>query len=110
VRESEPILVVEDDPASREVIVALLAQAGLSAVAVSDAATALAWLEGELPAVVLLDVMLPGMDGFELLRRIRNTEGWADLPVVVLTALDSEEAIERSFASGADDFCSKPVR
>jgi len=110
VRETEPILVVEDDAASREVIVALLAQAGLSAVAVSDAATALEWLEGELPSVVLLDVMLPGMDGYELLRRLRESEAWAHLPVVVLTALDSETAIERSFAGGADDFCSKPIR
>ncbi|HVW24690.1 MAG TPA: PAS domain S-box protein [Polyangiaceae bacterium] len=110
VRESEPILVVEDDAASREVIVALLGRAGLPAVAVADATTALEWLEGELPSLVLLDVMLPGMDGYELLQRFRKTEAWAHLPVVVLTALDSEEAIERSFACGADDFCSKPVR
>lgn len=106
----EPILVVDDDPASREVVVDLLAHAGLSAVAVPSGEAALEWLEGELPAVILLDLMMPGIDGYEVLRRIRGTPRLAALPVVVVTALDSEDEVTRAFASGADDYVHKPLR
>jgi PAS domain S-box-containing protein len=107
---SEPILVVEDDAASRELVVELLAEAGLSALAVPNGEAAMAWLDGELPSMVLLDLTMPGIDGYEVLRRIRNTQGLAHLPVVVMTALDSDDEVERAFAAGADDFVQKRLR
>ena len=70
---SEPILVVDDDGASRELVVDLLGNAGLPAVAVPDGEAALAWLEGELPSMILLDLMMPGVDGYGVLRHVRGT-------------------------------------
>lgn len=110
VASGERILVVEDDPSSREVVVELLAQAGLPAVAVPDGDAAIAWLDGDLPTVVLLDLMMPGRDGYDVLRHIRATPRLAELPVVVMTAFDSDQEVHRAFASGADDYVHKPLR
>jgi PAS domain S-box-containing protein len=110
VAKSQPVLVVEDDSTSREIVVELLAQSGLPAVAVPDGPAALDWLEGELPCVVLLDIAMPGMDGYEVLRHIRGTPRLAELPVVVMTAFDSAEEVQRAFSSGADDYVHKPLR
>jgi PAS domain S-box-containing protein len=107
---SEPILVVDDDGASRELVVDLLGNAGLPAVAVPDGEAALAWLEGELPSMILLDLMMPGVDGYGVLKHVRGTPRLADLPVVVMTAFDSDEEVERAFATGADDFVQKRLR
>lgn len=106
----EPILVVDDDTVTREAIVDLLVGASLKAVAVPDGPSALEWLEGELPSLVLLDVTMPKMDGYEVLRRIRETPHLSSLPVVVMTALDSDGQVERAFAAGADDFVQKRLR
>jgi PAS domain S-box-containing protein len=110
VAQSQPVLVVEDDSTSREIVVELLAQSALPAVAVPDGAAALEWLEGDLPCVVLLDIAMPGMDGYEVLRHIRGTPRLADLPVVLMTAFDSAEEVQRAFSSGADDYVHKPLR
>lgn len=101
---------MDDDSTSREIVVELLAQSALPAVAVPDGATALEWLEGELPCVVLLDIAMPDMDGYEVLRHIRGTPRLADLPVVLMTAFDSAEEVQRAFSSGADDYVHKPLR
>lgn len=106
----EPILVVDDDGASRELVVELLGAAGLPAVAVPDGEAALAWLEGELPSMILLDLMMPGIDGYGVLKHVRGTPRLAELPVVVMTAFDSDEEVERAFATGADDFVQKRLR
>ncbi len=107
---AEPILVVDDDTVTREAIVDLLVGASLKAVAVPDGPSALEWLEGELPSLVLLDVTMPKMDGYEVLRRIRETPHLSSVPVVVMTALDSDGQVERAFAAGADDFVQKRLR
>lgn len=88
----------------------LLGQAGLPALAVPDGDAAVAWLDGDLPTVVLLDLMMPGRDGYDVLRHIRATPRLAELPVVVMTAFDSDEEVHRAFASGADDYVHKPLR
>jgi PAS domain S-box-containing protein len=110
VAQSQPVLVVEDDSTCREIVIELLAQSGLAAVAVPDGLAALDWLEGELPSVVLLDIEMPGMSGYEVLSHIRGTPRLADLPVVVMTAFDSAEEVQRAFSSGADDYVHKPLR
>ena len=83
---SEPILVVDDDGASRELVVDLLGNAGLPAVAVPDGEAALAWLEGELPSMILLDLMMPGVGGHEVLSRLKSDPETADIPVVIVTS------------------------
>src|SRR6185503_11223163 len=71
---------------------------------------AISWLARTVPAVVLLDLLMPPPDGFEVLKFIRGRSELAETPVVVLTALDSDEEIQRVFASGADDYVHKPFR
>ncbi len=104
------ILVVDDDAVSRHVLGQTLAGAGLRCVTVGSGGEALAWLETSVPAVVLLDLLMPAPDGYAVLRHIRARPHLADIPVVVLTALDSDEEIQRVFSSGADDYVHKPFR
>jgi len=104
------ILVADDDAVSRHVLGQTLAGAGLRCVTVGSGGEALAWLENSVPAVVLLDLVMPAPDGYAVLRHIRARPHLADVPVVVLTALDSDDEIQRVFSSGADDYVHKPFR
>ncbi len=101
---------VDDDAVSRHVLGQTLAGAGLRCVTVGSGGEALAWLENATPAVVLLDLVMPAPDGYAVLRHIRARPHLADVPVVVLTALDSDDEIQRVFSSGADDYVHKPFR
>lgn len=105
-----PILVVDDDAVSRHVLVHTLTTAGLSPVPVADGELALSWLEHNHPSLILLDLVMPGADGYAVLRHIRSHAKLNDVPVVVLTALDSDEEIRKIFAEGADDYVHKPFR
>ncbi len=104
------ILVVDDDAVSRHVLTQTLTNAGLEATDVASGTAALAWLEQNVPALVLLDLVMPEPDGFAVLRYIRARPELADIPVVVLTALDADEEVQRVFSSGADDYVHKPFR
>lgn len=105
-----PILVVDDDAVSRHVLREALTAEGLTCEAMAGGAAALAWLEVNRPAAVLLDLVMPEPDGFAILRYVRARKHLADVPVVVLTGLDADDEIERVFASGADDYVHKPFR
>lgn len=105
-----PILVVDDDTVSRHVLVQALAQAELPHVAVASGAEALQTLETLRPSLILLDLVMPAPDGYEVLRRIRSQAETRDIPVVVLTALDADDEIARAFEAGADDFVRKPFK
>jgi PAS domain S-box-containing protein len=104
------ILVVDDDAVSRHVLGQTLSGAGLRCITVASGGEALAWLERSTPAVVLLDLVMPDPDGYAVLRHIRARAHLAEVPVVVLTALDSDDEIQRVFSSGADDYVHKPFR
>jgi PAS domain S-box-containing protein len=105
-----PVLVVDDDAVSRHVLAQALGGAGLGTVVRSSGSEALAWLADNLPSLVLLDLVMPPPDGFAVLRALRNDPRTVDLPVVVLTALDSDDDVARAFEVGADDFVRKPFR
>jgi PAS domain S-box-containing protein len=107
---SAPVLVVDDDAVSRHVLAQALGAAGLTTAVVSSGADALAWLAEATPALVLLDLVMPPPDGFAVLRSMRNDARTADVPVVVLTALDSDDDVARAFEMGGDDFIRKPFR
>jgi two-component system response regulator RegX3 len=100
------ILVVEDEPALREGLVDLLSGAGHSVEAVGDGESALR--RGSDPAIgfLLLDLMLPRLDGIEVCRRLRELR--PDLPILVLTARGSEDDKVRGLRAGADDYVTKP--
>lgn len=106
----DPVLVVDDDAVSRHVLAQALQAAGLTSVVVGSGDEALAWLEKNLPSLVLLDLVMPPPDGYTILRKLRSDIKTSDLPVLVLTALDSDEDVARAFADGADDFVKKPFR
>jgi signal transduction histidine kinase len=103
------ILIVDDEPTARETVVAMLEGENYDLQLAKDGLQALKVLENIQPDLILLDIMLPGMDGFEVCRRIRATPRLAEVPVVMLTALDDRDSLLRGIESGADDFLSKPA-
>lgn len=103
--EGRRVLVVEDDPVVRDVLIGYLRQAGFTVSAVPDAFAALDDLERSRADVVVLDRMLPGIDGIEVCRRLR---AWSMVPVLLLTALGSEEDRIKGLEAGADDYIVKP--
>ncbi|GAC1402631.1 MAG: hypothetical protein NVSMB64_02770 [Candidatus Velthaea sp.] len=102
------ILVVDDDRNLRTIISTNLELAGYGVKTAGDSTSALALLDREIPDLIVLDVMLPGMDGYELCRRIRRHPTCAHVPIVMLTArADTDDAVT-GFEAGADDYISKP--
>ena len=99
---------VEDDTNIRELTVYALKQAGIEARGCADDAEFRQACQEELPSVVLLDIMLPDTDGLAILARIRHTPELADVPVMMLTAKDSELDTVRALDGGADDYLAKP--
>jgi signal transduction histidine kinase len=103
------ILIVDDEPTARETVVAMLEGEEYDLQLAKDGMQALEMLEHVQPDLILLDVMLPGMDGYDVCRRIRATPRLAEVPVIMLTALDDRDSLLRGIESGADDFLTKPV-
>jgi DNA-binding NarL/FixJ family response regulator len=101
------ILVVDDTPANAELLEASLSPRGYRVQIASSGAEALAQMGTEPPDLVLLDVLMPGMDGFEVCRRLRADPVTSFLPVVMITATAGQERV-RAIQAGADDFLSKP--
>jgi adenylate cyclase len=104
------VLVVDDDPDMAGFLARLLVKQGLQAEIVSDGFAALKQIAASPPDMVLLDVQMPGPDGFEICRRLKGSEATALLPVVLVTALEDQDSRVRGIEAGADDFLSKPVR
>jgi signal transduction histidine kinase len=103
------VLIVDDDLTARETLVAMLEGEGYNLQLAKDGTQALQMLEQIQPDLILLDVMMPGMDGYEVCRRIRSTPQLAEVPIILLTALDDRASLVRGIESGADDFLSKPA-
>lgn len=105
------ILVVEDDATTAQVIEFLLQEHAFDVTVAADSTAALAALAARpLPDAVLLDVMLPGKDGFAILRYIRSTPRLAQLPVIMVTAQVSDEHVMRGLKEGADGYVFKPFK
>lgn len=104
----EKIYCVEDDDAIRELVLYALASSGYAGEGFAEGSSFLAALEKSPPDLVLLDIMLPGENGLELLRRLRERPATARLPVIMLTAKTSEYDRVKGLDSGADDYISKP--
>jgi DNA-binding response OmpR family regulator len=100
------ILIVDDDPSLRASLAAFLSRSGFAVSSVPDGAAALATLETERPDLVLLDVLMPGLDGRAALRQMRRDGNWT--PTILLTQVG--DAVERAMAleDGADDYLNKP--
>lgn len=102
------LLVVDDEPSARQTIEMLLLKEKYGLVFASNGPEALTLLETVEPDVILLDVMMPGMDGFEVCRRLKQHGVWRHIPIILVTALDTKQDLARGLDAGADDFLHKP--
>jgi two-component system phosphate regulon response regulator PhoB len=102
------ILIVEDEDAIRGMLMMVLEQAGFEPVAASDAEDAQKVLDENLPDLILLDWMLPGLSGVEWARRLKKDQTYRELPIILLTARGEEEDKVRGLEIGADDYMTKP--
>jgi len=103
------ILVVDDVEANVRLLEAKLTIEYYDVVTCTDGATALSLAEAEQPDIILLDVMMPGMDGFETCRRLKADPATKHIPVVLVTALDGRQDRIKGLEAGADDFVTKPL-
>lgn len=106
--ETGKLLVVDDDHLNREMIARRLEHMGFKIVLAADGLEALAALRREAFDLVLLDVLMPELDGFETLERIKANDRWRTIPVVMLSALDDADSTARCITAGAEDYVPKP--
>lgn len=102
------LLVVDDDMINREMMSRRLDYMGFDVVLAEGGEQALELLGECLPDLILLDILMPGIDGFQTLERIKAKPEWAEIPVIMLTALDDAESTGRCIAAGAEDYAAKP--
>lgn len=102
------VLIVDDEYISRETLQSVLEGEGYELEMAENGFQAIEKARELLPDVILLDVMMPGMTGFEVCQRIRSDPQIAEIPIIILTALDDRESLLNALKAGADDFISKP--
>jgi len=105
---SSTVLVVDDEDSGSQTLEAILEGEGYNIEMAENGMQALEKARAILPDVILLDVMMPGMTGFEVCKHVRNDPLLAEIPIIVLTALDDRESLLTALKAGADDFISKP--
>jgi len=103
------ILVVDDNQQNLELLQAYLEDMDCETVSANDGLQALKIVGKNAPDLILLDVMMPKMSGFEVCKRVKNDPKTGDIPIIMVTALNEFGDIERGIDSGTDDFISKPV-
>ena len=103
------VLVVDDNQQNLELLQAYLEDIDCRTIPATDGAEAMEIVAKQPPDLILLDVMMPKMSGFEVCKRIKNSPQTSDIPIIMVTALNELGDIERGIDSGTDDFLSKPV-
>ena len=104
------ILVCDDDPNSREIVQTFLESRGYSVLTAANGEAALAAVQGQRPDLILLDVMMPGMDGWEVARTLKDQADYADIRVVMMTARSDFSDKQKGLQAGADDYLVKPIQ
>jgi diguanylate cyclase (GGDEF)-like protein len=109
-REDAPVvLVVDDDRSTRSALRHALHRSGFRVEEAGDGTGALAWLESNSADAILMDALMPEMDGFSACAALKQQPRWKDIPVLMITALEDRQSIERAFEAGASDFIPKPI-
>ena len=103
------VLVVDDNAVSRELIRELLGSPDLRVMEAADGGEALRTAAAHRPDLILMDLQMPGLDGFATLRTLKQDLGLQDLPVIAMTAFAMQGDRERALAAGFDDYVSKPI-
>ncbi|MFZ2269555.1 MAG: EAL domain-containing protein [Azonexus sp.] len=110
VRDDAPlVLVVDDDRSTRSALRYALYRNGFRVEEASDGSEALSWLENNLADAILMDALMPVMDGFAACAALKRHPLWKDIPILMITALEDRQSIERAFEAGASDFIPKPI-
>lgn len=102
------LLIVDDNPQNVELLDAYLTSLKCRITSASDGVEALAAVQEEAPDLILLDVMMPKMSGFEVCQRLKSDPATRDIPILMVTALNEVGDVERGAEAGTDDFLSKP--
>jgi DNA-binding response OmpR family regulator len=102
------VLVAEDDEDILELISLILERSGYAVMRAADGEEALGLARSERPVLVMLDVMMPRLDGYEVTRRLRQDEATAGIPILLVTARVQDGDVQRGFEAGADDYLRKP--
>jgi CheY-like chemotaxis protein len=103
------VLVVDDNPQNLELLVAYLESLGCRIITAVDGLEAMDKVHQEQPDLILLDVMMPRMSGFEVCRKLKSDPATREVPIIMVTALNELGDIQRGVESGTDDFITKPV-
>ena len=103
------VLAVDDIPLNLLLVTKMLSRFNFRIRTAAGGQEALDAVAAEKPDLILLDLMMPGIDGFEVIRRLRSDEATADIRIVILSALNSQDDIVKGFNTGADDFITKPI-
>ena len=106
----DTILIVDDTPANLSVLAECLSTAGYSLMVAEDGEEALSQTKLTCPSLILLDIMMPGIDGFETCRRLKTADATRDIPVIFMTALADTAEKVRAFNAGAVDYITKPIQ
>ena len=104
---AQKILIVEDDKFLRDLIQQKLNKEGFATVVAIDGEEGVRMAQAESPHLILLDLILPGIDGFEVLKRLKEDQKTSSIPVIVLSNLGQKEDIEKTLKNGAEDFMVK---
>ena len=104
------ILIIEDNPANMKLACLLMTNAGHAVLSARDAETGLTIARGEHPDLVLMDIQLPGMDGFAATAVLKSDPATRGIPVIALTSMAMKEDRERSIDAGCDAYIAKPLR
>ncbi|MCK4725274.1 MAG: response regulator, partial [Anaerolineales bacterium] len=107
---ADRVLLVDDDPDTLRLVSIMLQRQGYDVGAASSGTQALSMIEKEQPDLILLDVMMPDIDGFEVARRIRSNPSSANVPIIMFTAKAQVEDRVKGFEAGADDYLTKPTQ
>jgi DNA-binding response OmpR family regulator len=102
------VVIADDDEDILELVAFRLERAGYEVITAADGREALDRVREHLPQLVVLDVMMPGLSGYEVTREIRADDATRDIPVILLTARVQEADVNRGFEAGADDYLRKP--
>jgi DNA-binding response OmpR family regulator len=104
------ILIVDDEPTARTMLRLILVRAGFEVLEAQDGPEALDEVQRQMPDLMILDFMMPGIDGFEVCRILRDQDETAQLPIIMLSARADAESVNRGLLLGATKYLTKPVR